>query len=433
MGTFKDSNPPIFIVSFALPDGTRVEAEIDFLALDRPEDVRKLRGTQYTFAWLNELKELPKAALDMIQGRIDRFPTPGFSPWVGVIGDTNAWDEDHWLEDLYDEWLNGDLPGYEFFIQPGAVYKCDPETPGAAKSMNDTWWSVNDKAENISVLTHNYYQRQIAGKKDDWIKVNLANEVGIVMDGKAVHADYQESVHRAEKNLVPLLDIPIFVGMDFGLTPAAVFWQQVPTGRWHALYEIAMERGDAVKLADEIKRVAAILRTEAGLMPDNIEGLKFVFRGDPSGDSGADTDSNTVFKILRQNGIPAIPASSNDPTLRRAALDRPLNRMVNGGPGVLVSPRCKVLRKGLAGAFCYRRVQVKGDERFQDKPDKNFWSHVCEAAEYGLMDAGEHAVVDAVAVGRVHNVRPTGAIHPTAPPSAQGQMNIRSAWNPYDV
>jgi hypothetical protein len=48
-----------------------------------------------------------------------------------------------------------------------------------------------------------------------------------------------------------------------------------------------------------------------------------------------------------------------------------------------------MVRKGLAGKFCYRRLQVAGDAKFQDKPDKNEWSHPVEAAEYGLMGEGE--------------------------------------------
>ena len=428
MGVHKNGHPPIFHFNFDLSDGTSVECEVDFLALDRPEDIRKLRGTQYTFGWMNEVKELPKAVLDMLLGRIDRFPQPGFSSWVGIIGDSNAWDEDHWLATLEEEKVQGHLPNYEFFTQPGAVIKTDnPDHPGAVKSLNGTYWYVNVAAENLVVLRRDYYQRQIAGKKDDWISVNLENKLGLALDGKAVHPEYQESVHRAEKNLKAIIGIPVYVGMDFGLTPAAVFWQRAPTGRWHAIDEIVFEDGDAVRLADAIKLKAAELRNEARIDPMDESALRFIFRGDPAGDDRAGTDSQTVFQTLRLNGIPALPASTNDPAIRRDALTRPLTRMVNGGPGLLVSPRCKILRKGLAGGFQYKRVQVKGDERFQNKPDKNFFSHVVEAAEYGLMDAGEHSISDATALGVIKMPnRPVQPIGPARPPTGPG-------WNVFDV
>lgn len=430
MGTLKNGHPPVFKFYFDLPDGTTVDAEVDFLALDRPEDVRKLRGTQYTFAWLNEVKELPKAVLDMILGRIDRFPTPGFSTWVGVLSDTNAWDEDHWLADLEEESVQGHLDGYEFFTQPGAVLQCDSDYPGCVKSMNGTYWRVNEAAENLVVLRKDYYQRQIAGKKDDWIKVNLGNQIGLAIDGKAVHPEYMESVHRAEKNIKCRRGSVVFVGLDFGLSPAAVFWQQDPSGRWHGIDEIVFEDGDAVALANAIKRKVAELREEAGVSPADTESLKFVFRGDPSGDSRAGTDSQSVFQLLRLHGVPAMPASTNDPAFRRDALTRPLTRMVNGGPGILISPRCKTLRKGLAGGFQYRRVQVKGMERFQDKPDKNSYSHVVEAGEYGLMDAGEHSIANVQSVGAMKMPN-----HPVSArlAAAQGRQPTGPSWNVFDA
>ena len=63
--------------------------------------------------------------------------------------------------------------------------------------------------------------------------------------------------------------------------------------------------------------------------------------------------------------------------------------MIDGQPGLLVSPRCKVTRKVMAGGYCYKRVQVTGDERFHDKPDKNKFSHPCEAGQYMMVGAGE--------------------------------------------
>ena len=424
IGHFKDGHPPQYLFSFNLTDGTRVEAELDFLALDREDDVKKLRGTQYTFAWLNEIKELPKAVLDMTLGRIDRFPTPGFSTWVGIIGDTNAWDEDHWCATLEQSFLEDALPGYEFFTQPGAVMRVDATYPGAVQSQNGTYWAVNPAAENLVVLREGYYQRQIAGKKDDWISVNLGNEIGLAIDGKPVHPDYQESTHRAKEVLKPILGIPIRVGMDFGLTPAAAFLQKTPSGRWHAIDEIVFEDGDAKKLADAIKVKVSELRE---MVDDSASPLQFIFRGDPSGGSGSQADKDqTVFKVLRLNGVNATPASTNDPRIRRRALDRPLTRMVNGGPGILFSPRCKFLRKALAGQFCYRRKKIAGDERFHDVPDKNFYSHIAEACEYALMDGGEHEVVDADTL--VAQKFPKGPIRPQLPGGSAGTQ-----WNVFDV
>ena len=61
---------------------------------------------------------------------------------------------------------------------------------------------------------------------------------------------------------------------------------------------------------------------------------------------------------------------------------------MTGQPALLVTANCKMLRKGLAGGFCYKRIKVSG-EKYAEQPDKNKYSHICEAAEYGLLMEGE--------------------------------------------
>ena len=63
--------------------------------------------------------------------------------------------------------------------------------------------------------------------------------------------------------------------------------------------------------------------------------------------------------------------------------------MIDGEPGLLIDPACRVIRKGLSSKYIYKRIQVVGDDRYHDKPDKNFWSHVCEAAQHAMVGAGE--------------------------------------------
>lgn len=398
-GTMTMGHPPEMKLDFMLPDGTRVVAEVIFVALDKPDDVRKLRGMQLTFAWVNEFKEVPKPIIDMLTGRVDRYPRPGFSSWVGIVGDTNAWDSDHYLEQWAEAVRNGEMADYAFFVQPPAVIKVNGK------------WEVNPGAENLGVLKPDYYARQIAGKREDWIKVNLANEIGYAFDGKPVHPDYSDSYHCSPTLLVPTTGRVCRVGLDFGLTPAAALFQRQSDGQWWQFDEIALEDGDAEDLARELKAKVADWDAQ-------VKGLSWVYRGDPSGDERQQTDSNTAFKVLRANGIPAHPASTNDPEIRRQALDRPLTRTIMGKPGFLISPNCKVSRKGLAGGFCYKRVPVAaGDDRYRDVPDKTIFSHVCEAGEYGLMDGGEHAVIN-----------PQG--NKTA---MQPAVQVKATWDPFSV
>ena len=62
---------------------------------------------------------------------------------------------------------------------------------------------------------------------------------------------------------------------------------------------------------------------------------------------------------------------------------------MDGLPAFRVSPKAKNTRKGLAGGWAFRRIKVKDQERYEEKPDKGALSHPCEACEYALMGAGE--------------------------------------------
>lgn len=374
MGRFLNSKPPEHRLRFRLEDGTYVESDVIFLALDRPDHVKKLRGIQATGAWMNEAKEQPKAIFDMLTVRVGRHPRAADSPpyWSGVLGDYNAPDEDHWLFNLEQQWREGLLPDYAFFIQPGAVRK------------EGDHWIVNPNAENLHNLKEGYYERIIQGKSEAWIKVNIANQYGFVMDGKPVHPQYNDEIHCAKEILLPVPGGEVIVGLDFGLTPAAAFLQRNSVGRWIAFDEVVCEDMGAERFAEEL---------HAKMAEYEKFKLSYTFRGDPSGDERAETDEESAFRVLRTNKIPAMPASTNDAALRRSALERPLMRMITGKPGILISPKCKILRKGLAGGFCYKRVQVASDERFRDVPDKNKFSHVVEACEYALLEGGEKATL----------------------------------------
>ena len=75
--------------------------------------------------------------------------------------------------------------------------------------------------------------------------------------------------------------------------------------------------------------------------------------------------------------------------LRRETVANLLRTLtMTGEPALLIDPKAKVLRKAMAGAYCYKRVRIANDERYQDKPDKNDYSHVSDALQYCLMGGG---------------------------------------------
>lgn len=355
-GKFNWSPPPIHNLEFDLAeDGTTVRAELIFLALDRPGAIKKLRGVQATGFWLNEVKELPKPVLDMADGRHGRYPSKVAGAvrcgWHGIIGDCNAPDDDHWFNQL-----EQDPPdGWKFFVQPGGVIKVEGR------------WIINQEAENLKNLPDDYYQAMIAGKSEDWISVNLGNIPGFVAEGKAVYPEYHSTAHEVAQ-LEPNPLLPIYRGWDFGLTPACSFSQLGQ--HWDIFDELTTDRSGIDGFSDGV----------LDYCKSHYPNFDFIDIGDPAGASDSETDERDCFIILQGKNINIEPGLQTQ-TIRKGAIKWALHRMVDGKPFLRVGPKCKMIRKGFRGGYCYRRVLVQ-EERYADKPNKNMYSHPIEATEY---------------------------------------------------
>ena len=376
-----------------------VRLEVIFRALDRPGDVKKLLSLELTGVYVNEAREIWKGIIDHLKDCLNRYPPPMHSgaTWSGVIMDTNPPDTDHWWYKLAEEVHPKD---WKFFRQPGGLIKKGED------------YVPNPKAENIHNLTkgYDYYLTAIEGQNKDHIEVYYCSEYGFVKEGKPVIPEYVDSVHCSEEDLKPVPDRTIFVGIDFGLTPAAVFGQRMVSGRWMWFDELVTEDMGAVRFAE-------LLNTK---ILHEYKGFEFEFYGDPSGDERAPTDERTPFQILKANGIPAVPAPTNDPVIRREAIAVPFGKMVEGKPLLMISPKCRITRKGLQGGYCYKRKQIstkEGSEQYHDKPDKNKYSHPVEAGGYMMVGAGEGAMIIKIpGKSKIHTPRRRG------PVQAQGWM-----------
>lgn len=354
--------PPTHRIFARLADKTFVDTELIFLAADREDHVAKFRGIQCTGLWLNEMKELPKAIVDIADLRHGRYPTMlqgGVEcGWHGIIGDTNAPDEDHWYFHLAEK----EKPnGYAFFRQPGAL------------RWDGAEWVINPAAENLANLPREYYERGKLGKREDWIKVMLANEYGFAIDGKPIYPEFSSSLH--VKPVEYLKGVTLYRGWDFGLTPACVFLQITPAGKVAVIDEVTSDESGIDTFAD-----AVIAHTGQTYGRAGMDGLKIIDYGDPAGAQRAQTDLTSCYDILFGKKV-MIQASDQAEVIRKESLRHTLTRLVSGQPMFAINPRCVRTIKGLRGGYCYKRLKVSG-ERYQDKPDKSIWSHPVEALEY---------------------------------------------------
>ena len=80
------------------------------------------------------------------------------------------------------------------------------------------------------------------------------NRLGMIQEGKPVYPDFVSETHIAQEEIPIAAGVPLYIGIDFGLTPSAVFAQKV-RGRWLVQSEIvAIDMG--------IVRFAELLRQE---------------------------------------------------------------------------------------------------------------------------------------------------------------------------
>lgn len=384
--------------------GPGLDSEVWFIALDRPGDVRKLLSMELTAAWVNEAREVPWPIIDALRGRINRYPRreQGGATRACMILDTNPPDQDSWWYRVFESERHTGKYTWRQYVQPPAVFELRRrsdnlfEAEAAAPSGTiyvyderevhraaNKYWGVNPETENLPFVAPGYYEQQLAGKGLDAIQAYLQNQYVYVKEGRPVVPEYQDHL-MAVRNLDVMNDRPLVIGLDFGLTPAAAIMQRHPLGAW-------MVHSEVVSFDMGLERFCDILLQHLGeRFPRHQVGDCQVW-GDPAGEQRDQIYEATAFSFLRTRGLNARPAPTNDSRTRRDALAAPMNRFIDGRPGFLVNSDCHYLRKGLSGAYRFRRLAVAGhSEKFSEKPDKNEFSHICEAAGYAVLAAGEY-------------------------------------------
>lgn len=397
-----------------------LDLKVDFFAMDKPDNVRALLSYEGTMIWFNEVREIPRTVFKAATDRAGRFPSQGKNQvdptWFGVIGDTNPPDEDHWIHEFYE-----DPPeNYKIYKQPPGVFEAeelsddegkyyrslDPRGNGLvvrgdekALMSGGKHWIANPDAENLANLPifpgytdtagkGGYYLFRCSGKDFDWIRGYYQGDFGPIFEGRPVVPEFNRDVHVSE-GIVPMKGVPIIGGFDIGggtLNSAAIFAQRHPRGPYMIFAEVVPDEA-GVGLARFSSEVTA---TIAEFFPAADGMLVDSFYGDPAGRVRDPLFETTFFDHLQSLGLPVREAPSQDPQLRIEAIRSPFGKMFEGKPGILIHPRCRNLIKGLQGGWSYKRVQVSSaKEKFKDKPDKNEYSHICDALGYMLIGAGE--------------------------------------------
>lgn len=378
LGDITKRQKPILTYEHTYNDGDGViELEIIFLALDREDDLRKLKSLEATMAYINELSEVPQGALAHLVGRVNhRYPGSQMCPepyWCGIIADTNPPDTDHWI---YNQFEGTPVEGYKIFKQP----------PGLIKDDNGNW-IANTACDNYENLSPDYYTKLANGQSEQFIKVFCLGEYGSVGFGKKVYSEYNDDLHSVDM-LEAIQGETLHLGWDFGLTPACVVCQFTTRGQLLVLKEYTSQDMGIRSFAESI-----VIPSIARDFPYCKIGTSFA---DPAGNARDDImEELSCIGELNSLGVKTNEARTNDIATRIGSVRYFLNRMVDGKPGFLLSRSgCPVLRRGFTKDYCYKRLSIAGEERYQDKPNKaSPSSHPHDGLQYIAMEFAPQSIM----------------------------------------
>lgn len=377
-----------------------VEAEIIFLALDKPEDQKKLLSFEVTGIWFNEARQIPQELILAALGRVGRYPArkdkPGnvdenqWPSWSGILLDTNPPDDTHWYYKAAEE-------------DAWAVNNDGEKVPPESIPIKRQWHffrqpsGLSPQAENIENLPGGieYYQRMLGGNTKEWVDVHVHGNYGFIKEGMPVYEGYWNPDTMVKQiNKIPGGNI--WVGIDSsGRHPATVFLQKSSLGQWQVVREYL---ADANGVGAE--RYADQLRT---FMLSEFPNHEFYEWGDPAGEWKTQNDERVYFDILKAKGINVKASPGLRIPERLETVKSVMGRSINGEPGLIIDPSCKVLIRGLNGGYRYRKISTATSERYDEKPEKNRFSDVQDALQYALCGAGELRKV----LGRKKNIRGT--------------------------
>ena len=366
-----------YVIGFIPPDGIPVYSEVLFRALDDPADVAKVLSLESTSFWFNETREIVREIIEAAIGRVGRFPDKKSKPpevpddqwpsWVGVFGDTNAPESDGYWYNVFEH-----LPADDY--DPESTLVCTT----FAQPGGDT-----PEAENIENLPANYYARE--GRSAEWFRTMVQVQYGRSLHGVPVYEESFKEDHlsRTSLRIDPLA--PVIVGLDTARTPAACFMQRDPYSGQLVILRECVAFGMGAKTFIKTK-MRPIIRQ---WFPQN----PIIIIADPSFVRRNETDDNSWASVLkdefpRSEGHRVRPAATNDTVERINALDNVLSEWPRGVPMLQFDPAVKWVREGLRGKYRYLRLRGSANNgKTQASPDKNNWSHVVEALQYGAMFA----------------------------------------------
>ena len=359
-----NDRPATHILRWLLPNGLKVEAETLFLGIGDQSIEDVLRGLEISGGWMNEADTLASNVLRYMEQRTGRYPKkedladPAAKRVRTVLGDYNAPDMDNWT---YNDLVEEVAPHRRLYRQPSGL---------------------SPHAENLARLEPDYYQKIVAAEPDWYVRRFVHNEYGYSREGLPVYRSFDQARHIASEKLGPIAGLPLLIGLDAGLNPAAILGQPMATGQIRITDELVPGQGYGAE------RFAEMLLDLLDRRYPMINDIRVW--ADPASQYGADREGgemawlDTMQVALR---MPIrIPANgSNELGLRLGAVEGELTKFIDGqSPRLLVSPHCRLLNRGFMSGYRFKKLGG-GSEKFSLQPEKNEYSHPHDGLQYLIL------------------------------------------------
>lgn len=194
--------------------------------------------------------------------------------------------------------------------------------------------------------------------------------------GLPVYGDtWNNEAHILKEKFTPHLGLPLLIGFDFGLTPAAIICQKVNTRLFAFKEFVAVNMG--------FSRFLPLIMQELALLypPWRDYAKDWIAFIDPSGAFRKDTDEGTCAKILDEKGFKKIVPGPIAFEERRKSVETFLMKMEGGKPCFQISEEgCPMLLKGFRGGYMFPDGQDE-IEPTKLRPLKNEFSHPHDALQ----------------------------------------------------
>jgi hypothetical protein len=365
------------------------------------------KSYETTIAWATEADGVDVGVPPFFYGRTARYPSrdmlaPGAVRSRLCLVDFNPPDPEHPLllacerGDFKEDFVPGgsDPRTVNFFVQPSGL---------SLNAENRLGKSLQEYQDEAAVLTRDQARRMVEGKP------------GRIKSGKPVYDDtFSRDRHVAIEPLKIIPGLPLHAGIDQGLSPAIVFFQEDGDGQIRVLAEVVpAEHGTgASRFLDMIRPVMA--QKFAGLPPGT-------FTADPAGFTGVDRQTGEMTwsqAIGLGLNVTVLPAPSQEFALRRDSLEMLFNRNITKSKtAIVIDPSCVGLIRALDGGYKYEKYKEEDKNgEYARVPLKNKHSHVTEALQYGVMGVRGKAGLtrDVAFAGRPGNVVPFNQPHMAA-------------------